>query len=91
MAIPEDWLIGPVTPAEAEQEFDGGPIADLWIEQWLEFLGRLDPGMELWEYGGAVYDPQEPESADVEPEWHGGFALVREGEVLESIEAPWIG
>jgi hypothetical protein len=91
MAIPEDWLIRPVTPAEAEDEFDGDPIADLWIDQWRDFLGRLDPGVELWEYFGAVYERLEPESAGGALEYHGGFALVRGDEVLESIEAPWIG
>jgi hypothetical protein len=90
MVIPEDWLVCLTTPAEAEEEFADEEPSEPWLTKWWSFLSRFTPGDELWEYQGTVYEPLAPESVGGVLEEHGGFALVRDGEVLDSIEAPWL-
>jgi hypothetical protein len=90
MQIPTEWLMRRVTSSDVEEEAAENEAADAWLEQWLAFFEKFSPGDELWEFGGAVY--QEPPSQDVvgSLEEHVGFARVRDGEVLDFIEAPWL-
>lgn len=91
MTIPRVWLSDPITLAEAEDDIADGMPADIWLSQWRALLGRFTPGDELWTYAGAVRQLSESGSeSDLHEEWHGGFALVRDGKILDSIEAPWL-
>jgi len=91
MAISEDWLTGPITRAEAEEEVAGEMPPDLWLSRWWAFLGGLSPGDELWEYHGVLCQASGPgPGGDLLEEYHVGFAWVRDGHVVDSIEVPWL-
>jgi hypothetical protein len=83
MSIPDDWLLYPTTPCEVEEELAESGAPDLWIRQWRAVLDRFAAGDELWEYFAA-----ESETDHDRVDYRVGFALVREGEVIDWIEAP---
>lgn len=82
----KEWLTRMITVEEAEaansvqnERLGPNPVAFGFInDRWKEFLGRMAPGDELWEFMSS------PES------WaclagRAGIALVREGEIVDSI------
>jgi hypothetical protein len=83
MTIPEDWLLGPISLAEVEQELAEEGAPDLWLRQWRAFLESWVPGDELWEYSAVE---SQPDCAATD--FRVGFALVREGKIVDGIEAP---
>lgn len=92
MTIPPEWLDEPITIAEAEEDLSDSMPADAWLAEWRALLGRLAPGDALWRYFG---DPCEvsgegPERR-LDEDWHAGIALVRDGEVVDSVAYPrWL-
>ena len=91
MTIPRDWLDGPITIAEVEERLADEMAPDCWLEQWHALLRQLRPGDELREYYGSEFDDPGSESRVV-IDWQQGYALVRNGEIVDAIAhqfLPW--
>jgi hypothetical protein len=84
VTIPETWLACPTTVAEVEEQLASEWMPDVWLEYWWALLKRFGPDDELWEYWNVESGP----SGEVDSE-KAGYALVRDGEVIDSIELPW--
>ena len=84
MKIHEDWLHHPTTPDEVEEELAQAGAPDLWLQQWRAFLDHFTPGDELWEYFVDFIEIDD----DYWSNFDSGFALVRDGAVVDSIVAP---
>jgi hypothetical protein len=86
--IPADWLIGPATVEEAEERLAEVGAPDLCLRQWRAFLGRMRPGDELWTYYALA--PADPASDEWDvSDMRQGYAIVRDGEALETIATEW--
>lgn len=89
MMIPQEWLIGPITPADVEETLAEEGAADSWLLQWHALLERRVAGDEIREYSGAECAPAESPSAGEVLRVHWGFALVCDGAIVDWIEAQW--
>jgi hypothetical protein len=93
MSIPKDWLVGPTELAEVEEDLAENGAPDLWLRQWRSLRNQFEQGDELWKYSGVELEPwvsdveqQTPAFVPIRDGY--GFALVRDGEILDWIEAP---
>jgi hypothetical protein len=86
--IPADWLIGPTTIREADEQWAELGAPDLWLAQWRAFLGHFGPNDELWEYRAIVTDDPTSDERGLS-DLREGYALVRDGEALETISTEW--
>ena len=89
ITIPRDWLIGPTTIQEVEEQLAAEGAPDLWLKQWRILVSHLGPQDELWEYFAMVQEDPRSEDWDTFRE-QVGYALVRDGEVVDAISiASW--
>jgi hypothetical protein len=91
MTIPTDWLVGPMTIREVEEQLATEWAPDVWLEQWRILLSHAGPHDELWEYFAVVVDDPASEDWDLS-DVQSGYALVRDGEVVDAISTaalPW--
>ena len=89
MTIPTDWLVCPTTLQEVEERLAMAWAPDLWLEQWRRFASHVGPDDELWEYFALVLEGPSSEGWDL-AEPRVGYALVRDGEVVEAISTAWL-
>jgi hypothetical protein len=84
MTVPRDWLTQPTTIAEVEEQLAAEMTPELWLEQWRFFIGQIGPRDELWEYFAWL---QSDLASDTWETGHArtGYALVRDGEVIDAI------
>ncbi len=88
--VPRDWFVYQTTVEEVEEQVavDGAP--DTWLEQWQVFRSHVGPQDEVWRYYALVEDDSAPAGSPDSSELLVGFALVHEGEIVETIpESPW--
>jgi hypothetical protein len=88
MNISKDWLAERVEMREVEEWLAEEGAPDLWLEEWRGFVGHFTPGDELWDYFALIVDDPMGEGWD-SPQRMVGFALVRNGEIVESISTTW--
>jgi hypothetical protein len=88
--VPHDWLVCRVTVEEVEEQVSSDGAPDSWLEQWQAFRSHVGPRDELWRYYAILEGDSVPADRVDLNDMRVGFALVREGEVVETIpESPW--
>jgi hypothetical protein len=77
--IPKEWLASRISVREAEAaNSDGGPPFGVLHGQWERLKRALEAGGELWEFVS-------PPESWAHRRGRQGYALVRRGEVVQSI------
>lgn len=89
--LPASGLVRAMTTREAEDEVEVEELGppDVWLEHWCRFVGRFDPGDELWTY--AMPATADADAGDMVGALSRlGYARVRDGLVLDFISGiPW--
>jgi len=92
MSIPNEWLEEPIAVDEIEDELASLWVPEGWLERWEALLGKMGPDDRLWEYcGWEPVDFDGGESAD--DDWcpcRVGFALVRDGRIIDWLDASFL-
>jgi hypothetical protein len=78
--IPESWLAEPVGIRQVEADLADEWMPDYWLDQWRALVRRMQSDDELWFYLGQECGP-EGESG----EWQEGYAVVRDGAIIDFI------
>ncbi len=87
--LPADWLYDRTSIEDVEEDLAELGASDFWLRQWREMLTRFCPGDELWTFGGELIAEPFSEECWREHGWQNRFALVRDGEVMETVSEPW--
>ena len=78
-SIPKEWLSARVTVQEAEaSNVENGRVFGYQHRKWERLKSQMGPGDELWEFCS-------PPASWAHLMGRAGYALVRNGEIVESI------
>lgn len=89
-SIPFDWLICRTTLREVESQLAADGVPEVWLEAWQLFRSQIERDDELWEYDALVEDESVPADRSESSDRRTGYAILRFGEVVNSIPcSPW--
>src|SRR5690349_17840714 len=83
--LPHDWLVRRTTVEEVDEQISADGAPDSWLEQWRVFCSHVGPHDEVWRYCSFLQDDSMQVDRPDPSDMLAGFALVRDGEVVEAI------